>query len=63
MAVRVPGAVAPNWVAPLTGQNNTGVARAQIKQGVRQVIVCKDKNDKIGLRVQAISKVWKKNVW
>lgn len=43
-------------IAPVTG-NNIGVARAEVKQGVRSVILCKDASGKFGLRVQAVSKV------
>lgn len=56
LAVRQQGGSAPNWVAPVTGQGNKGVARAQIQQGVREATLCKDGSGKIGLRVQAISK-------
>lgn len=43
-------------VAPVTGQNNMNLMRAEIKQGVRQVIACKNENSKVGLRVQHINK-------
>ncbi|XP_071486353.1 syntenin-1-like [Diadema antillarum] len=43
-------------VAPVTGSQNLGVARSEIKQGVREVVVCKDASGKIGLRVRDISK-------
>jgi syntenin-1 len=43
-------------IAPVTG-NNIGVARAEVKQGVRSVTLCKDASGKFGLRVQAVSKV------
>lgn len=43
-------------LAPITG-NNAGVARAEVKQGVRSIVLCKDANGKFGLRVQAVSKV------
>ena len=43
-------------VAPITG-NNVGLARAEIKQGIREIIVCKDQDGKIGLRVKSINKV------
>lgn len=42
-------------VAPITG-NNLGVQRAEIKQGVREIILCKDQDGKIGLRIRAINK-------
>ncbi|XP_072015753.1 syntenin-1-like [Amphiura filiformis] len=56
LATRGPASSTSNWVAPITGQNNQGVARSEIKQGVRQAILCKDGDGKMGLRVQAISK-------
>ena len=43
-------------IAPVTG-DNVGVARAEVKQGVRSAILCKDANGKFGLRAQAVSKV------
>ena len=43
-------------VAPLSG-GNAGVRRAEIRQGVREVLLCKDNDGKIGLRVRSISKV------
>ena len=43
-------------VAPVTGQNNMGLVRAEIKQGVRQIIACKNEKSKVGLRVQHINK-------
>lgn len=46
-----------NVVAPVTGTQNLGVARSEIKQGVREVVVCKDAKGKIGLRVRDVSKV------
>lgn len=42
-------------VAPITG-SNTGLMRAEVKQGVREVIVCKDAQGKIGLRVKSVNK-------
>lgn len=43
-------------VAPVTG-NSVGLLRAEIQPGVREVILCKDQDGKIGLRVQAVNKV------
>ena len=43
-------------VAPISG-NAVGLQRAEIKQGVREVILCKDGDGKIGLRVRSINKV------
>ena len=43
-------------IAPITG-NNAGLMKAEIKQGIREVILCKDQEGKIGLRVQSVNKV------
>ncbi|XP_034618869.1 syntenin-1 isoform X3 [Trachemys scripta elegans] len=40
-------------VAPVTG-NDIGIRRAEIKQGIREIIVCKDQDGKIGLRLKSI---------
>jgi len=42
-------------VAPISGLS-PGLARAQVSHGVRQVILCKDADGKIGLRVKAVNK-------
>jgi len=42
-------------VAPITG-NDMGIRRAEIRQGVREVTLCKDGEGKIGLRVRSINK-------
>lgn len=39
--------------APITG-GDLGVRRAEIRQGVREVVLCKDADGKIGLRLKAI---------
>ena len=44
-------------VAPVTSRNLVGVQRAEIKDGVRMVVLCKDANGKMGLRVRHVSKV------
>lgn len=44
-------------VAPITG-NAKGVQRAEIKQGIREIVACKDAEGKIGLRVRDVNKVW-----
>eukprot|EP00088_Acartia_fossae_P002997 TRINITY_DN11250_c0_g1_i13.p1 TRINITY_DN11250_c0_g1~~TRINITY_DN11250_c0_g1_i13.p1 ORF type:complete len:307 (+),score=94.99 TRINITY_DN11250_c0_g1_i13:44-964(+) len=41
--------------APLSS-SSLGLVRAQVSHGVRQVIVCKNRNGKIGLRVKAVDK-------
>ncbi|ETE67336.1 Syntenin-1 [Ophiophagus hannah] len=40
-------------VAPVTG-NNVGIRRAEIKQGIRELILCKDQEGKIGLRLKSV---------
>ncbi|KAJ1148618.1 hypothetical protein NDU88_001446 [Pleurodeles waltl] len=40
-------------VAPITA-NDVGIRRAEIKQGVREVILCKDQDGKIGLRLKSV---------
>ena len=60
MQYQQPGAVvgyaSAGMVAPVTGQQNVELMRAEIKQGVREVIGCKGQDGKIGMRVQAINK-------
>lgn len=41
-------------IAPITG-NNLGLMRAEIKSGIREVILCKDQDGKLGLRVRHIN--------
>lgn len=45
-----------SMVAPVTGQQNLGLMRAEVKQGVRQLIACKSGDGKMGIRVQHINK-------
>ena len=42
--------------APITG-GDVGIRRAEIQQGVREVVLCKDTDGKIGLRLKAIDNV------
>ncbi|XP_063062651.1 syntenin-1 [Engraulis encrasicolus] len=43
-----------SWAcAPITG-GDMGIRRAEIRQGVREVVLCKDGDGKIGLRLKAI---------
>jgi len=42
-------------VAPVTG-NSIGLARAEIKGGIREVILCKDADGVIGLRIRHVNK-------
>lgn len=46
----------PCVVAPVTGQQNLGLMRAEVKQGIRMVVGCKGNDGKVGLRVQHINK-------
>lgn len=48
--------VSSNMVAPITGLDNVGVMRSEIKQGIRTVVLCKDSKGRIGLKVQAVNK-------
>ena len=43
-------------IAPITGQENIGMMRAEVQQGIRQVVVCKDQDGKVGIRVQHVDK-------
>lgn len=43
-------------VAPVTGQQNVGLMRSEVKQGIRAIVACKDEKGKLGLRVQHINK-------
>ncbi|ESP01261.1 hypothetical protein LOTGIDRAFT_186095 [Lottia gigantea] len=54
MPVAVPTQGGKTVVAPITG-NNKGLARAEIKHGIRPVILCKDENGKLGLRVRHVN--------
>ncbi|XP_039202514.1 syntenin-1 [Crotalus tigris] len=40
-------------VAPVTG-NDVGIRRAEIKQGIRELLLCKDQDGKIGLRLKSV---------
>jgi len=42
-------------VAPISG-DSPGLARGQVSHGVRQVVLCKDGDGKIGLKVKAVNK-------
>ncbi|KAJ8010130.1 hypothetical protein DPEC_G00071790 [Dallia pectoralis] len=39
--------------APITG-NDSGIRQAEIRQGIREVILCKDSDGKIGLRLKTV---------
>uniref|UniRef100_A0A8C5M8F4 PDZ domain-containing protein n=1 Tax=Leptobrachium leishanense TaxID=445787 RepID=A0A8C5M8F4_9ANUR len=42
-----------SMVAPVSG-SDVGIRRAEIRQGLREVILCKDQDGKIGLRLKSI---------
>lgn len=46
-----------SMVAPLTGDNNVGLLRAQVTHGIREVILCKDGDGKVGLKLRDVNKV------
>ena len=46
-----------SMVAPITGNENKGLMRAEIKQGIREVVTCKDGEGKLGLRVRHVNTV------
>jgi len=50
-----PGA-SDQMVAPVTG-DSVGLRRAEIQPGVREIVMCKDQEGKLGLRIQAVNKV------
>ena len=53
--VAVPYGQSQSMIAPVTG-NSVGLQRAEIRQGVREILLCKDAEGKIGLRVKSINK-------
>ncbi|XP_056404881.1 syntenin-2 isoform X2 [Hyla sarda] len=53
--VAVPHTIPGGLVAPVTG-NDIGLRRAEIKNGIREVILCKDENGKVGLRLRTVDK-------
>jgi len=50
-----PGA-SDQMVAPVTG-DSAGLRRAEIHSGVREIVLCKDQDGKMGLRIEAVNKV------
>ena len=42
-------------IAPISG-NSVGYHAAQVTHGIRELILCKGKNDKVGMKVQAVNK-------
>jgi syntenin-1 len=55
VAVRSTTSSSQQMVAPVSG-NSVGIRRAEIQPGIREVMLCKDQQGKIGLRVQAVNK-------
>lgn len=54
LQVAVPQAGPVSMIAPISGQS-LGLHRAQVTNGVRQLTLCKGKDNKVGLRVKAIN--------
>ncbi|KAG7188574.1 hypothetical protein KM043_008205 [Ampulex compressa] len=56
MTVSIPAASGPlaNMVAPLSGQS-LGLQKAHVTNGIRELMLCKDKDGKIGLRVHSVN--------
>lgn len=54
MAVATPTPSGNMQVAPVTA-GNKGIMRAEIKQGIREVVACKDADGKIGLRLRHVN--------
>lgn len=52
--VVIPTGSSSALVAPVSGQS-VGLHRAQVTHGVREAILCKDKDNKVGIRVKAIN--------
>lgn len=42
-------------VAPITGQNNLSLLRSEIKPGIREVVLCKDGEGRLGMRVRHVN--------
>jgi len=43
-------------IAPVTGNQNVGLLRAEIRAGIRELVLCKDQKGMIGLRVKSVNK-------
>ncbi|KAM8829678.1 syntenin-2 [Synchiropus splendidus] len=48
-----PGSAVGGMIRPVTGAD-VGIMRAEIRQGLREIILCKDQDKKVGLRLRAI---------
>ena len=44
-------------MAPISQQNLVGIQRSEIKQGLRQVILCKDAKGLVGMKIKSVQKV------
>merc|ERR1719365_67476 len=44
-----------NMVAPISG-HSPGLVKAQVSHGVRQIVLCKDRENKVGLKTKAVNK-------
>ncbi|KAL3269860.1 hypothetical protein HHI36_008917 [Cryptolaemus montrouzieri] len=51
--VPAPTGAPNNLVAPISGQT-AGLQKAQVSHGIRELVLCKDKDGKVGLRVKPI---------
>nr|XP_022915983.1 syntenin-1-like [Onthophagus taurus] len=49
----VPSGYSSQMIAPLSSQT-LGLQKAQVTHGIRELILCKDKHNKVGMRVKAI---------
>ncbi|MEQ2208963.1 hypothetical protein XENOCAPTIV_020839, partial [Xenoophorus captivus] len=49
----MPGSSVGAMVRPVTG-TDVGIVRAEIRPGLREIILCKDQDRKVGLRLRAI---------
>lgn len=54
-AISVPAVKPTTMVAPISG-SSAGLARAQVSHGLREIVLCKDGNGRVGLRVQPVNK-------
>jgi syntenin-1 len=50
-----PKSAAGSMIAPISG-TSVGYHAAQVTHGIREVVLCKDKNDKVGMKVAAVNK-------
>nr|CAB3265911.1 syntenin-1 [Phallusia mammillata] len=55
VAQQKPSAIT-GMVAPISSQGEVGMRRAEVKQGIRMVILCKDGKGKLGLKIKSVNK-------